>query len=94
MRILAIFYIPLGTIFVCRGILNGAGDARFSLISGIAEMSGRILFPGPLSMIPGIGYWGLWIGTGLTWTAVGLTALIRFKSGVWKNNNSNLRHFR
>ncbi|MBR6380882.1 MAG: MATE family efflux transporter [Lachnospiraceae bacterium] len=83
LRILALFYIPLGMIYVCRGILNGSGDAKFSLISGIAEMSGRILFPGPLSMIPAIGFWGIWIGTGLTWTVVGLTAFIRYRSGVW-----------
>ena len=57
LKILALFYLPLGMIYVYRGILNGSGDAKFALISGIAEMSGRIFFPGPISSIPGIGFW-------------------------------------
>lgn len=78
MRILSTFYLPLGCIYVCRGILNGSGDAKFPLISGIAEMSGRIIFPALLCSLPFIGAWGLWVSTGITWTIVGVTALIRF----------------
>ena len=83
MRILSIFYLPLGTIYVCRGILNGAGDAKFPLISGFSEMTGRIVFPAFLCSIPFIGAWGLWLSTGITWTIVGITALIRYKTLKW-----------
>lgn len=83
MRILSIFYLPLGTIYVCRGILNGAGDAKFPLISGFSEMIGRIIFPAFLCSIPFIGAWGLWLSTGITWTIVGITALIRYKTLKW-----------
>ncbi|MBP3199912.1 MAG: MATE family efflux transporter [Butyrivibrio sp.] len=83
MRILSIFYLPLGTIYVCRGILNGAGDAKFPLISGFSEMAGRIVFPAFLCSIPFIGAWGLWLSTGITWTIVGITALIRYKTLKW-----------
>ena len=85
MRILSYFYLPLGTIYVCRGILNGAGDAKFPAISGASEMIGRIIFPAFLCSIPFIGAWGLWIATGITWTIVGVTAFIRFHMKDWRN---------
>ncbi|MCR5402892.1 MAG: MATE family efflux transporter [Butyrivibrio sp.] len=84
MRILSSFYLPLGTIFVCRGILNGAGDAKFPLISGIAEMAGRIIFPAFFCSLPFLGAYGLWVATGVTWTIVGVTAFVRFHQKSWR----------
>jgi putative MATE family efflux protein len=84
MRILSAFYLPLGCIYVCRGILNGAGDAKFPLISGVSEMAGRIIFPAFLCSLPFLGAWGLWVATGVTWTIVGLTALVRFNMKDWR----------
>jgi putative MATE family efflux protein len=84
MRILSCFYLPLGMIYVCRGILNGAGDARFPLISGIAEMTGRVIFPAFLCSLPFLGAWGLWVATGVTWTIVGTTALVRYTMKDWR----------
>ena len=84
LRITSIFYIGLGTIYVYRGMLNGSGDALFSLINGITEMCGRIFFPRPLTMFPVIGVWGIWLGTGLTWSLVAAVCLIRFHSGAWR----------
>lgn len=84
MRILSYFYLPLGTIYVCRGILNGAGDAKFPAISGASEMIGRIVFPALLCSLPFIGAWGLWLATGITWTIVGVTAFVRFNMTDWR----------
>ena len=85
MRILSAFYLPLGMIYVCRGILNGAGDAKFPLISGIAEMTGRVIFPAFLCSLPFLGAWGLWVATGVTWTIVGSTALVRYNMKDWRH---------
>lgn len=84
MKILSCFYLPLGMIYVCRGILNGAGDAKFPLISGIAEMTGRVIFPAFLCSLPFPGAWGLWVATGVTWTIVGCTALVRYTMKDWR----------
>ena len=84
MKILSCFYLPLGIIYVCRGILNGAGDAKFPLISGIAEMTGRVVFPAFLCSLPFLGAWGLWVATGVTWTIVGSTALVRYNMKDWR----------
>ncbi len=84
MRILSSFYLPLGTIYVCRGILNGAGDAKFPLISGVAEMLGRVVFPAFFCSLPFLGAWGLWVATGVTWTIVGFTAFFRYHMKDWR----------
>ena len=85
MRILSAFYLPLGMIYVCRGILNGAGDAKFPIISGVAEMTGRVVFPALLCSLPFFGAWGLWVATGVTWTIVGTTAFVRYNMKDWRN---------
>ncbi len=78
LRITSAFYLALGTIYVCRGVLNGIGDAAFSLINGIVEVVGRIGFPFMLMLFPSIGVWGIWLSAGLTWFISGLFALIRY----------------
>lgn len=84
LRLTSWFYLPLGMIYVYRGMLNGAGDAVFSLINGITECAGRILLPEPLTRIPGIDVWGVWLGTALTWALVAVVTAIRYHSGAWK----------
>ena len=78
LRITSVFYFALGTIYVCRGVLNGIGDAGFALINGVVEVVGRIGFPIMLSLIPIVGVWGIWLSAGLTWLISGIFALIRY----------------
>lgn len=86
LRITSAFYLALGTIYVCRGVLNGIGDAGFSLINGIVEVIGRIGFPLLLMLFPAIGVWGIWLSAGLTWFISGFFALIRY---VVKTRSAN-----
>jgi len=86
------FYIFLGLIYVCRGMLNGAGDASFAFINGVVEMLGRICFAKPFTLIPGVGVWGVWLATAMTWFVTGIVSVIRYLQGKWKKNlrvNSN-----
>jgi putative efflux protein, MATE family len=85
LRITGVFYIALGTIYVTRGILNGAGDGVFAFINGVVEVFGRIVFSLILVRIPMIGAWGLWGTTGLTWFITGITGMLRYLKGTWKN---------
>ncbi len=78
LKITSIFYFALGTIYVCRGVLNGIGDAGFALINGVVEVIGRIAFPVLLTLFPVIGVWGIWLSAGLTWLLSGVFALIRY----------------
>jgi len=78
LKITSIFYFALGTIYVCRGVLNGIGDAGFALINGVVEVIGRVAFPVLLTLFPVIGVWGIWLSAGLTWLLSGVFALIRY----------------
>ncbi len=84
LKITSWFYLFLGSIYVARGMLNGAGDATFAFINGLVEMAGRICFAKPLTMIPAIGVWGVWLATALTWFAAGTISVGRYLQGKWK----------
>ena len=85
LRIDCFFYFFLGMIYVPRGILNGCGDARFSLINGMAEVVCRILFASVLTRVSPIGFWGVWLTQGLTWTVTGLVCIRRYRRGLWQH---------
>ena len=85
LRITSLFYGFLGMIYPTRNVLNGAGDAAFSLYTGIVECIGRIVFTYPLTLIPFIGMYGVFFATGITWFLNGTFSFIRYKRGKWKN---------
>ena len=78
LRISSWFYIFLGLIYMVRGVLNGVGDATFSLINGITEVIGRFTVPFILTAIPAIGVWGIWWSVGIVWFMSGGTAYLRY----------------
>ncbi len=84
LRISALFYVPLGFIHITRGLLNGAGDVKYAMINGFAEVGGRIGFAILLLNIPGTGYFAVWGTTCLTWLLTGVMSYVRYKSGVWR----------
>lgn len=85
LKIDCFFYYLLGMIYVPRGILNGCGDSRFSLINGMTEVICRVLFASVLTGIAGIGYWGVWLTQGLTWMLTGLVCIHRYRKGRWQH---------
>lgn len=78
------FYFSLGMIYVARSILNGAGDAVYAMINGLMEVTGRVGFAIPLTKIPFIGMWGVFLTTGLTWALTAIVSVIRYYKGKWK----------
>lgn len=87
LRITSCFYVFLGLIYTTRNVLNGAGDAMFSLFTGIVECIGRVGFAYPLTLIPFLGSYGVFVATGITWILNGVFSLIRYKLGKWKTIN-------
>ncbi|MBQ8596579.1 MAG: MATE family efflux transporter [Lachnospiraceae bacterium] len=83
------FYLFLGTIYVTRGMLNGVGDASFAFINGIIEVLGRICFAKPLTLIPVIGVWGVWLATAFTWCITGIVSMTRYFQGKWRKPLAN-----
>lgn len=84
LRITSWFYLALGSIYVTRGMLNGAGDAVFAVANGVVEMIGRICFARPLTLIPKVGVWGVWLATAMTWLLAGAFSMFRYSQGKWK----------
>lgn len=76
-------YIALGMIYPSRGVLNGCGDASFSLINGIIEVACRIIYSAILTRISFIGVWGIWGTAGLTWITVAIVCYLRYRSNIW-----------
>lgn len=85
--IMSFMFFPLGMIYITRSLLNGAGDAFFTILNGIVEVVVRIGASMTLVLIPFIGVWGIWLSGGLTWVAAGGAAVIRYKQGKWKGKS-------
>lgn len=83
LAITSFFYFFLGMIYVARSVLNGVGDAMYSMINGAMEVIGRVGFAVPLTMIPFIGMWGVFLTTGLTWALTGIVSMHRYHKGKW-----------
>lgn len=86
-KITACAYFPLGMIYLTRGLLNGTGDAFYSMINGIIEVVGRIGFSTSLAMLPFLGVWSVWVTSGLTWTITAIASIIRYRQGKWKTKS-------
>lgn len=84
LQITSICYFMLGMIYIPRAVLNGCGDSGFAMINGIAEVAGRIGLSPILTKIPFLGFWGIWVTTGATWTLTAIICVIRYKTGIWK----------
>lgn len=82
-RITSLMYFFLGTIYVTRGLLNGAGDAVYAMINGCVEVTGRICFPLLLIHLLNIGLWAIWLTTGLTWFITAMAGVIRYRQNKW-----------
>lgn len=84
LRITSVCYFMLGMIYVPRAVLNGCGDSGFAVINGVMEVVGRIGFAPILTRIPSLGFWGIWVTTGITWTITAASCVLRYKTGIWR----------
>lgn len=86
-RINSLCYFGLGMIYVPRSVLNGCGDTGFAMINGITEVICRVVFSLILTSIPFLGYWGIWLTTGLTWALTGVVCVCRYLMGKWRTKS-------
>lgn len=86
-RITSPAYFGLGMIYVPRAVLNGCGDTRFAMLNGVTEFVCRILYGPLLTMIPVLGYWGIWVTSAATWITTAIVCCIRYFRGRWKTKS-------
>lgn len=84
LRITSLCYFGLGMIYVPRGLMNGCGDAAFSMLNGITEVTCRFFYAWLFTGISAIGFWGVWLTTGATWVTTSVVCLARYFQGAWK----------
>ena len=87
LRITSLCYFGLGMIYVPRALLNGCADTGFSVINGITEVACRILYSQLFTRISLLGYWGIWITTGVTWVTTAVVCVARYFQGKWKGKS-------
>lgn len=87
LRITSLAYFGLGMIYVPRAVMNGCGDTRFAMINGITEFVCRIVYGPLLTMIPFLGYWGIWVTSAATWITTAVVCCIRYFTGKWKTKS-------
>ncbi len=85
LRTTSLCYIPLGSIHVIRGFLNGAGDTGYALINGMAEVICRIGGALVMTQLLGMDYRAIWYTTCITWLVTGLVGWIRYQHGKWRS---------
>lgn len=84
LRTTSLFYIPLGSIHVVRGFLNGAGDTGYAMLNGMAEVICRIGGAVIMTQALGMDCKAIWYTTCLTWAVTGLVGWIRYRGGKWR----------
>ena len=87
LKITSLFYAFLGVIYVTRGVLNGVGDALFSVINGIVEIAGRVGLPLLLLRLIGADVMTIWITAGVTWMLAGISCVLRYIS--WRKRQGS-----
>lgn len=85
LRVTSLCYVPLGSIHVVRGFLNGAGDTGYAMLNGMAEVICRIGGALLLTKVLGMDYRAIWYTTCLTWLVTGLVGWIRYRRGKWRS---------
>lgn len=84
-RISSFFFMACGMNRIILALLNGAGDAGYAVINGGTEIVSRIMLTFLLTAIPLIGYFGIFLTTGLTWFIAACVGMIRCKQGTWND---------
>lgn len=83
LKLISLFFIFWGLLYVFRGVLNGAGNAGFAFGSGILEVAGRVGCAFCLTGLSFIGQWGVWLAEGVTWILVACAGAVCYLRGGW-----------
>lgn len=84
LRTTSLCYVPLGSIHVVRGFLNGAGDTGYAMLNGMAEVICRIGGALVMTELLNVDYRAIWYTTCLTWAVTGAVGWVRYRRGKWR----------
>ncbi|MDL2288997.1 MATE family efflux transporter [Oscillospiraceae bacterium OttesenSCG-928-F05] len=78
------FFFFLAYSSITGGAMRGAGDSRFAMITSFVSLGARIVAAYVL-LACGLGYIGVFLATGVSFVINCAPALMRFRSGRWKD---------
>lgn len=87
LRLTSLFYFPLGTIYVIRGFLNGAGDTAYAVVNGAAEVVCRVGGCFLTVSLLAMDYRAIWGVTCATWFFTGAVGWFRYRGGKWRTKS-------
>lgn len=83
LTIIGIAYIIAGVMNSYLNVIRGAGDVNTSMVSGLAELSARIVFS--YLLVKPLGTTGIWLATPISWGCGCIIPIVRYYSGKWKS---------
>ncbi|MGL5562971.1 MAG: MATE family efflux transporter, partial [Tannerellaceae bacterium] len=83
LRIVGMFFVFHGMLNIYNGVLRGAGNTLFAMITGIISLW-LIRIPLAYFLSNDLGREGVWWSIGLSWTIGMLATFIYFRFGKWK----------
>ncbi len=83
LSIIGIAYIIAGIMNSYLNVIRGAGDVKTSVMAGLAELGGRILFAFLLAGPVGLGVFGIWLSTPLSWACGCIIPVVMYYRGSW-----------
>ncbi len=86
LRVIGFFIPAIGLATTLPGALRGAGDTRAMLLISLFSLwAVRVPISIVLGLVCGFGLTGLWIGAGVNYIVLSITAIVRFASGRWQH---------
>ena len=83
----AVFFIPLGFIFVYRNVLQGMGESFIPMMAGVYELLARALVAFTLPKF--IGFTGICLSDPIAWIAASVPLMITYYRKIKKIENEN-----
>ena len=83
----AVFFIPLGFIFVYRNVLQGMGESFIPMMAGVYELLARALVAFTLPKF--IGFTGICLSDPIAWIAASVPLMVTYYRKIKKIENEN-----
>lgn len=85
LRVVGVFYILMGSMNSCNGILRGSGDIKVFMICTLCNLGTRVILAYVLS--PFLGAGAIWWAIPIGWLVGLMIAAFRYRSGKWKGKS-------
>lgn len=82
LKVIGIAYFMAGVMRCYLNVVHGTGDVNVSMVTGLAELTVRVI-ASYILVIP-FGLMGLWIAIPISWGCGSIIPVVRYYSGKWK----------